>query len=478
MKLEAVTIQALTADRLLPIIGPERAQRFEDAARAAEEFLAGRSIINVNSTSAGGGVAEMLQVLLAYARGVGVDAQWVVIQGDATFFDITKRLHNSIYGTPGDGGPLGAAEREAYERTLRANADELLALVKPGDIVLLHDPQTAGLAPLIGHAGVNVVWRCHIGADAGNEHTEAGWSFLRPYLDHVEALVFSRAAFAPPWADPARVHVIPPSIDPFSPKNEPIDPAAVHAILGYVGLIEDSTVRSAATFTRHDGSPGRVNRHADILQTGPPPPSDAPLVLQVSRWDRLKDMAGVMTGFAESVGGVTPAHLLLVGPAVTGVADDPEAIEVLDECVAQWRALPHFLRSRVHLACLPMRDRDENAAIVNALQRHATIVTQKSIAEGFGLTVVEAMWKARPVVASAVGGITDQIRSGEHGLLVDDPHDLAAFGQAVLALLQDRALAERLGAQARERAVAEFLGDRHLEQWATLIAGLEPAPAP
>ncbi len=199
----------------------------------------------------------------------------------------------------------------------------------------------------------------------------------------------------------------------------------------------------------------------------------SPLVVQVSRWDPLKDMTGVMTAFAENVAGAGPAHLLLAGPVVTGVADDPEGAATLERCIEVWRRLPHAERSRIHLACLPMHDADENAAIVNAIQRHAAVVTQKSLAEGFGLTVAEAMWKARPIVASAVGGIVDQIVPGEHGLLIDDPRDPAAFGQAVRNLLDDRPYAERLGANARTRATAEFLGDRHLAQYAELFARLD-----
>ncbi len=183
-------------------------------------------------------------------------------------------------------------------------------------------------------------------------------------------------------------------------------------------------------------------------------------------------MPGVMAGFAEHVDGSLGAHLLLAGPAVTGVADDPEAAEVLDECIALWRELPHATRSRIHLACTPMTDPDEAAAIVNALQRHAAVVVQKSLAEGFGLTVAEAMWKSRPIVATAVGGIVDQVVSGEHGLLIDDPTDSAAFGGAVETLLRDRDEAERLGANARARAAAEFLGDRHLEQYGRLFERL------
>ena len=167
--------------------------------------------------------------------------------------------------------------------------------------------------------------------------------------------------------------------------------------------------------------------------------------MQASRWDGMKDMAGVMEGFAHHVDPALRAHLVLAGPAVTGVADDPEAAQVYHDCIDRWRRLPHEARSRVHLACTPMADPDEAAAIVNALQRRATVVVQKSLAEGFGLTVAEAMWKVRPVVASAVGGIVDQIDHGEHGLLLDDPHDLGAFGSAVEELLRDPAEAARLG---------------------------------
>jgi trehalose synthase len=470
-----VDLTALTPDRLRPLIGPERAERFDTTARAAREALTGRTVLNVNSTASGGGVAEMLRTLLAYSRGAGVDAQWIVINGDPEFFTITKRVHNNLHGAAGDGGPLGSNERRHYEEVLRANADELLALVRPRDFVLLHDPQTAGLAGALARAGVMVVWRCHVGADVVNAHTEQAWGFLRPYLEGVDAYVFSRAAYVPDWADPRRVFVIPPSIDPLSPKNQPMSAENVEAILHYVGLIEGAGPAPVAAFTHEDGSPGRIDRHVDVLQTGPPPPADAPLVVQVSRWDPLKDMAGVMTGFAEHVDGTSPAHLLLAGPAVTGVADDPEGAATLQKCIDVWRRLPHADRSRIHLACLPMRDAAENAVIVNAIQRHAAVVAQKSIAEGFGLTVAEAMWKARPIVATAVGGIVDQIVPGEQGLLIDDPHDLAAFGQAVRRLLDDPPYAERLGANAQRRATEEFLGDRHLAQYAQLFAQLDEA---
>ena len=469
VRLHEVDVQALDAARLEPLIGPDRMAAYEAIAETTRRALDGRTVLNVNSTATGGGVAEMLQTLLAYVRGAGIDARWLVVEGDPGFFAITKRIHNGLYGAPGDGGPLGAAERRHYEDVLQRNADELLALVRPGDIVLLHDPQPAGLSAALRNAGARVVWRCHVGRDEPNEWTERAWEFLRPYLAHVEAMVVSRAAFAPRWADPERTVVVPPSIDPFSAKNEPLSRRNARLALGYVGLLQGDGDPPVVPFARRDGSPGRINRHVDVLQSGPPPSPDAPLVIQASRWDRMKDMTGVMEGFSRHVDPSLGAHLVLAGPAVTGVADDPEAAEVLQECIAAWRRLPHAMRGRVHLASVPMADPDEAAAIVNALQRHAAVIVQKSLAEGFGLTVTEGMWKARPIVASAVGGIVDQIDHGEHGLLIDDPQDLTAFGGAVEGLLRDPGEAARLGRNGRTRAEREFLGDRHLEQYGRLF---------
>ena len=192
----------------------------------------------------------------------------------------------------------------------------------------------------------------------------------------------------------------------------------------------------------------------------------------VSRWDRLKDTQGVMEGFAEYVPMSHEAHLMLVGPGVDRVADDPEGPIVLKECVRCWEQLPELLRNRIHLVTLPMEDRDENAIMVNAIQRHASVVVQKSLAEGFGLTVTEAMWKARPVVASKVGGIPEQINNGEHGILLEDSRDLKQLGSVVSMLLGDSSLGRRMGDNARSRVIKEFLADRHLEHYARLIKQL------
>jgi len=471
-RLQEVEVEALDAARFEPLVGRERMARFEVVAEETRERLAGRPVVSVNSTAVGGGVAEMLQTLLAYARGAGVDARWLVIQGDPGFFAVTKRIHNGLYGGPGDGGGLGPAERAHYEKIQRENAEALLKVLAPDAIVLLHDPQTAGMVPALRRAGRLVLWRCHVGLDEPNEWSHRGWEFLRPYLEEADGYVFSRAAFAPSWADVAKTFVVPPSIDPFSAKNEPMSDRNVRLALGYTGLIEGAGDPPVVPFTRRDGSRGRITRRSDIIQLGPAPPAGVPLVMQASRWDGMKDMAGVMEGFAYHVDPALGAHLVLAGPAVTGVADDPEAAEVYDDCIERWRRLPHEGRSRVHLACTPMTDPDEAAAVVNALQRHAAVVVQKSFAEGFGLTVAEAMWKSRPVVASAVGGIADQIDDGEHGLLLDDPHDLEAFAAAVEHLLREPAEAVLLAQRARERATRELLGDTHLAAYAHVLETL------
>jgi trehalose synthase len=473
MMLREVEVEPLALERLYALIGPERSQVFAATVENARAALHDRTVWNINSTATGGGVAEMLQILLAYARGAGVTTRWLVIQGDPRFFEITKRIHNNLYGIPGDGGPLGAAERADYEATLQRSVTDVLTLVRPRDIVIIHDPQPAGLAPALRRTGAHLVWRCHVGVDTPDEYSDRGWAFLRPYIEGVDRYVFSCRHFAPSWIPEERLAVIAPSIDPFSSKNVELDRDVVVQLLRYVGLLEKDGRESGATFVRRDGSRAQVTRTVELFDTGPPPPVDAPVVVQVSRWDALKDMPGVLEGFAAHVAERTDAHLILAGPPTTDVADDPEADEVLRACMALRSSLPTPLRRRTHLAAVPMVDTDENATIVNALQRHASVVVQKSLAEGFGLTVAEAMWKSRPVVATAIGGIADQIVPGETGLLLDDGYDLETYGNAVFALLAHPTEQRRMGENARRRALEHFVGDRHLEQWAQLFAGLD-----
>ena len=388
----------LDVERLAEVLGAERMARLQESAAAIRELLDGRRLVNVNSTANGGGVAELLSTLVGYARGLGIDSDWLVVPGDPDFFAVTKRIHNWLHGGSGDGRAVDATGRRAYELAMRRCVDGVLARVRPGDVVIVHDPQPAGLvAPLVEH-GARVVWRCHIGSDHRNEWTDRAWEFLRPLVAPAHAFVFSRQAYAPGFLDPDRVAVIAPSIDPLSPKNQPLSRADILSLLASAGLLQ----HSGRTAARHAAP-------AHVVREGAPPAPRTPLVVQVSRWDRLKDMAGVLEGFTRHVPAASGSQLVLAGPAFSGVADDPEAEEVWNETVEGWRRLPAHERRRVQLAVLPMEDPGENALVVNALQRHAAVVVQKSLAEGFGLTVAEAMWKGRPVVGSAVGGISDQL---------------------------------------------------------------------
>lgn len=441
---EEVRVDPVPLDRLAPLLTPERVARLETYVAVAQQLLAGRTIWNVNSTARGGGVAEMLHTLVAYAAGTGVEIRWLVVGGDTDFFAVTKRIHNRLHGAPGDAGALDAAARTTYDATLARQRDEVADRVRPGDVVLLHDPQTAGLARELRDRGALVVWRCHVGLDGHNEWTREAWGFLRELVEAAQACIFSRESFAPDWVDRRWLRVIPPSLDPFSPKNEDLDAGEVEALVHREGLVVE----------------------------GGPLPREGRVVLQVSRWDRLKDMAGVMAAFAEHLAALPPdVHLVLAGPATDGVADDPEAAEVLAECRDQWRALPEA-RERIHLVSVPMDDLDDNARTVNALQRWATVVVQKSLAEGFGLTVTEPMWKARPVVASAIGGIRDQVEHGVSGLLLDDPRDGAGLVALLASLLADADRREEMGRAAHLRVRDHYLADRHLIQYVELFAQL------
>jgi trehalose synthase len=466
-RLQHVPIAAMDSHRFAAVISPEEYEALLALIDQSARTLRGRVVWNVSSTATGGGVAELLVPLLGYARGADVDARWVVISGGPDFFAITKRLHNHLHGFDGDGGPLGTPEQTTYEHTLRGNASELVALVGPQDVVLLHDPQTAGLVTAIKGTGAKVIWRCHVGLDLPNRATRQAWNFMRPYIVDADAYVFSRPSFAWEGLEQEKITVIHPSIDVFSPKNADQSHAQRLSILARAGVVAYRT-SVAPTFTRSDGTPGRVNRRARMLETAPLTPADR-VVAQISRWDGLKDPIGVLHGFERQIAERSTAHLVLAGPSTDSVADDPEGAGVYAAVADAWQALPIDVRSRVHLASLPMTDTEENAAIVNAVQRHAEVIVQKSLAEGFGLTVAEAMWKQRPVVASRIGGIQDQIVDGESGILISDPTDLREFGAAVAALLADPAHARTIGAAARARVSLHFLGPRHLGRYFELI---------
>jgi trehalose synthase len=467
--LEHVPVAPMDPHRFVSVLSKAQYDDLLKLIDRSSRALRGRVIWNVNSTAKGGGVVELLRPLLGYSRGGGVDARWVVLTGEPGFFQVTKRLHNHLHGFKGDGGSLDATAHAIYEQTLEATAGELVPMLAPDDVVILHDPQTAGLVDAVRRAGVTVIWRCHVGRDRGNHYAHQAWDFLRPYAAHADAFVFSRPEFVWDGLPRERAAVIQPSIDAFSPKNQDQTSAQTRAILSRAGIMPDGA--REATFIRSDGSPGRVDRRAEMVEEQPLSHEDR-VITQVSRWDRLKDPLGVLNGFTAHVANITDAHLLLAAPAAESVADDPEAAQVLSAVRSAWRKLPDQLRTRVHLASLPLDDLEENAAVVNALQRHSSVVVQKSLAEGFGLTVAEAMWKRRAVVASRIGGIQEQIVDGSSGILISHPRDLACFGSAVAGLVLDPPRAAEMGRAARLRVRQHFLGPYHLGRYFELIEHL------
>jgi len=345
-----VEISPMDLGRFATVLPPEPLAEFQKGVEDARALLDGRVVWNVNSTAHGGGVVELLRPLIAYARGAGVDARWIVIDGEPDFFTLTKRLHNRLHGALGDGGLLDEKARRVYESVLARNASELAGRVREGDIVIVHDPQPAGMISSFRAAGAKVVWRCHIGIDEPNDLVREAWAFLYPYVVDADAYVFSREEFVWEGLDRDTTVVIQPSIDVFAPKNCDLEPEVVEAVLQASGIVKGDG-RPAPTFPRQDGTPGRVERQARMVEDerlG----GGTPVVLQVSRWDRLKDPLGVIRGFADHVPLDLGAHLVYAGPDVEAVADDPEGVAVLREAVALRAGLPAEARRRIHLASL------------------------------------------------------------------------------------------------------------------------------
>jgi trehalose synthase len=353
-----VAVAARDPDPLRTIGGADGGEPYDGLVRRARAMHRGRTLWHINATAEGGGVAELLGSTLGYLRGDEIETRWLVFEADAPFFEITKRIHNRLHGDLGDGGPLDESERRHYDATTARELSGISRLVRPGDIVVVHDPQPLGLVPGLAALGATVVWTCHVGQDVPNDITRSAWAFLREDAQAAHAITFTRSAYAWEGLERTAVHVIPPCIDPFSLKNVALERDHVRQILLATGLL-DVPPSSGVGFARADGSEAPILHRAEMTEQAPAP-RDAALVVQVSRWDALKDPIGVMSGFAEAPE-LADAHLILAGPAPSSVADDPEAERVLRSVRTRWADLRGEARGRVHIANLPTADAEENA---------------------------------------------------------------------------------------------------------------------
>lgn len=445
-------------------------RRLRDAMAAAHGLLDGRTVWTVTpSATAGSGPVEIVGPLVGYALGLGLDTRWLTLDAPAEFLTISTRLHSGIHGDRGDGGKLGDKQRDIYEHVLASNAENVVEDVRDGDVVILHDPPTAGLAKAFKAAGAAVIWRCHLGAADSGETGQHAWAFLDRYLEDADLVIVSREGYRPPFVEPERCAVVAPSINPDSPKNCVYDLDESWSIVRLAGIFDGEPPFEAVPFVHEDGRPGAIRELPSLAGAGLPVPVGVRVVAQVSRWDRLKGCTELIDAFAHHASALPDdVHLLLVGPDPDPQRDET-ATEVLGEVLDRWDLLPESLAARVHIAAVPMHDRDVNATVVNALQRVADVVTQRSLIEAFGLPVAEAMWKKAPVVASRVGGIQDQITDGVDGVLVD-PHDGAAWAEAVAGVLRFHERAREMGLAAHESVRQSFLPDRHLRELIDLIA--------
>ncbi|MBN2755395.1 MAG: glycosyltransferase [Candidatus Goldbacteria bacterium] len=378
-----------------------------DDLKIAAEKLKGKRITHVNSTPVGGGVAEILTRMVPLLNQLGVQSDWQVIKGNNSFFDVTKKMHNNIHGS---GEPLTESEIKTFMENGAFNEENMPC---DSDIMFIHDPQPI---TLINKKRDNKwIWRCHV--DASNP-VASTWKFLREFIDRYDSAVFSSPLFARQL--PIRQFLISPSIDPLSDKNRDMEPEEIKKYLDKYNI-----------------------------------PTDKPLITQISRFDRLKDPVGVIQAY-KKVKPYVDCRLLLAGGTAV---DDPEGNVVYNEVL-------EAAGKDKDIMILNM-PQDDNA--VNAIQRASTVIMQKSLKEGFGLTVSEALWKSKPVVASHVGGIPLQIKHKYSGMLC---HSIDGAAFALKMLLNNPDFADKLGKNGKEHVRNNFLLTRHIKEYMLLFLSL------
>jgi trehalose synthase len=388
-----------------PIIGAANV----DELRLLADRQRGKSIQNINSTAVGGGVAEILSRMIPLLKQLGVDAVWDVIKGDEKFFAITKKFHNGLHGVPVE---ISGEEYDYFLEVNRDNAEQM----RFGDLVYVHDPQPIALVEKRAAPSRNWVWRCHIDLSRPDPKV---WQFVRPFLDRYDAAVFS----APPFSQklPIPQVLISPSIDPLSDKNKELEEKTIDGIFRRFGIDRSR-----------------------------------PVVTQISRFDYLKDPLGVIKAYKMAKERVD-MQLVLAGG---GATDDPEGPMIMEQVKAEAEK-----DKDIFVLFLPPASDIE----INALQRGSTIIVQKSLKEGFGLTVSEALWKAKPTIATAVGGIPLQIAHKYSGILT---HSIEGTAQWIRQLLNAPEYAKRLGMNGKEHVRNNFLITRHIKDYLVMFLSL------
>ncbi|MDP6367711.1 MAG: glycosyltransferase [Nitrospinota bacterium] len=382
--------------------------------RRLAEPLAGRSVVHVNSTRYGGGVAEILEWLIVLMNDSGLIASWEVLEGEGSFFTATKKIHNALQGFHED---FDEDDKRAYEEVQDNNAEELREKLEEADFVFIHDPQPAGLLGLCPNRKGTWVWRCHI--DASRPFRPV-WKYLESKVEGYDASIFSMPQFARSLNHPQ--YLIAPSINPLSEKNMSLPESEVEGVIGEFEL-----------------DPER------------------PILTQVSRFDRFKDPVGVISAYS-LINTQPKPQLVLAGG---GAADDPEGAAVLAEVKEAAGGDPD-----IHILDLP----PDAHRKINALQRASNVIIQKSTREGFGLTVTEGMWKAKPVIGGNVGGICFQVHNFQTGFLVNSPEGAA---MRIRYLLEHPKLRNRMGGTAHVFVRDNFLLTRHLREYLTLMVTMD-----
>jgi trehalose synthase len=411
--LPIVPVPPKELDEYVAAAGADAVERLREAARP----LKGARLLHVNSTAFGGGVAELLMTHVPLLADLGLDVSWVVMQGHDGFFACTKTIHNALQGGEAPWTPEMAA---TYRDCVRDNAAEL---TEPFDFTFVHDPQPAAVLDVLEEEGRRKgrwVWRCHI--DLSAPHAPV-WNYFAPTVNRYDAAVFTLDAFAQPGVTDPVVAFIPPSIDPESTKNFFLNDEAVHDVLSGYGIDRER-----------------------------------PLITQISRFDPWKDPLGVIDAYRLVKREYPEVQLALVGSMAH---DDPEGWHFL-EATDEYREGDQDIHLLTNF-------QDVGALEVNAFQRGSTILLQKSIREGFGLTVSEAMWKQRPVIGGDVGGIRLQIVNGETGFLVGSVEECA---ERIATLLEDPAERLRMGQAGHQRVRERFLSLRELEDYLRLLVSI------